>query len=89
MNKWLFTVALYLTSYAFLLQPEFRPEVSGLGILYFERVPAYSFGGEVSRRLFAPLQRVDQMLRPKFWRGRIVDDTSDLDIPLRRPDPSP
>src|SRR5262249_16992598 len=71
----------YFVCYLLLLQPELHYGVSCLNVLPYERVPAYRVGGDVAGNLFAPLQWADRMVRPTYWRGLVVIDTSDLDIP--------
>lgn len=37
-------------------------------------IDSYSFGGEVSKSLFRPMNEIDAMLRPEVWGIRDVPD---------------
>jgi hypothetical protein len=77
-SQWLFAlpVVLYAALYLSLLQP-----VPGYGRNHrfpgeSERIrfPEYRIGGEYSKMVFTPLQRLDRLLRPTYWYARFKED---------------
>lgn len=75
----------YLGSYFLLLDPQEQPDkegVYGLNGPTLTRIPAYRLGGKAAERLFAPLQKLDQKVRPWYWSYSVPVCTTDLDIPL-------
>ena len=76
------TLLLYAASYLLLLQPQ-EYGLTGLGVYYYKRVPAYRQGGSVTSSVLLPLHLLDRQIRPSYWKGSMRTDPSDLDIPVR------
>jgi hypothetical protein len=80
----LLSAALYLLSYLALIQPkqDGASAIGSLGWLFYKRAPSYRLGGQFSKKLFLPLQWLDEELRPSYWRMREPIHCPDLDIPV-------
>jgi hypothetical protein len=77
-------VALYVLAYLALVQPkqDSASALGSLGCLFYKCAPSYRLGGQFSKKLFLPVQWLDQKLRPGYWRVREQIHCPDLDIPI-------
>lgn len=67
----LFGILLYICSYAVLLRPDEIECPGRWGVLY-QRIPAYRIENPMLTRLFVPLSATDRLLRPSYWKCRLV-----------------
>jgi hypothetical protein len=58
---------LYVGTYLAMLDPGPQIPVGNLVSTTLIRMPSYRFGGEAADWFFAPLNSVDQSLRPTYW----------------------
>jgi hypothetical protein len=82
MQAGILTGALYLASYLMLLKPEAHCGVCSLSIMECYRTPSYRLGGATYASYFAPLQWIDQRIRPNYWNWRIQLQPVDLNTPF-------
>jgi hypothetical protein len=59
--------ALYIGSYAALLSPKPRLGMCSDGICRKQRRPAYRYGGEKAKQVFAPIYAADRQVRRAYW----------------------
>ena len=64
-------VLLYVGAYLSLVKAEDLSILVGPGP--WERIPEYRFGGDVSRTVFSPIQKLDSHVRPRYWQFTIED----------------
>lgn len=57
-------VGLYVGLYYATVERERPRRINGNGILFETK---YSFGGEWTRELFEPINKIDREIRPEFW----------------------
>jgi hypothetical protein len=80
---WLALLVLYFSAYVALLNPQ-KMGFCSLGSTGspWWRIPNYRWNSRVIDHLFSPANRVDRMLRPKYWVG--IDPSQGF-----QPDPHP
>lgn len=60
--------AIYVGAYRAMLRPMILVEVAHLGmVVEGSREPNYRYLNGACRFLFAPLERIDYVIRPEFW----------------------
>lgn len=80
----IFALCLYGTTYLTILQPTVVG-TSRLNVFCYHRVTSYRYGGNLVSYLFSPVNLLDRTIRPRYWKGSFLFDTSDLGIPIRSP----
>jgi hypothetical protein len=74
-RKWLLLILvpiIYVGSYLFLVDASPLDFMTGIGP--WPRVPTYRIGGKLAELFFTPIQHLDELIRPEYWKYNISDN---------------